>query len=750
MADFYQIITGLKANYVVLIENDLHYETNSNIVIAKYCQLSEFKRERLMATLTALGKADTVDLIEKFRADFDKLNHNDETKAALIPDDLAEYLKTVEGTEILTEALSKNLTEVCKDTNVNEAFLRNGIYKLSDDRYDLLLGEFAKVPGLEITFYKSKPVPADMSTFTEEIKHGLQHTGSTYYIAVVDKMLGEGQEESGKAFIEQDLLVNNKTHGLKSLAFLFTTQANPTQPETYKSYFVREVLKGNENLIQIIAGYLTDSAYATVFKSFHDDYIASADSALAMALKNQQNVKHVIKKSINEGISPFDSLKAWFDQIVQHHIDLRQIESIDYYSSLTKFFDQQSLLDHEGLKDFGPDLEKLNSFELFDSYINEKGLPIYPGDIFLKDNEYYILIGQVCDLLIRETGNRGAKIAEFLKVNFKPYPDKEEEKFKVEVDKSGRKTIKIHHFYDELTRSYGVAEIEITSKNMFYGDFLVLDLCHFNSSGISQLLVDDFEEYKKYHWMTDEKLKYLVSSRDYLVQQKDNLVNSKGVLELNGNIFNPGNLVEAEGKLSFGFKRVSRLKGRFYDSLYQQVINYKARIDLNLIDQAIATDIPTNLTMKFKSSNEEQVIDTTLNRVKGQKHFIETADIINKANEQYKSALANYSSFSVDPKSKEYQLTVDENNNNSSVLELELLYTDKDLANKVLGDSVGFARLFKEKLENRQFHFIDNQEAGELNESGTISLANLQRGIKLSQNNITLTINNGRLQTTSE
>ncbi|HEY9002038.1 MAG TPA: hypothetical protein VIM89_11845 [Mucilaginibacter sp.] len=749
MADFLQIITGLKAKYVVLIENDLHYETNGDIILAKYCQLSDFQRNRLINTLTALEKKETVALIEEFRTGFEKLNHVDELKVTLVPDEIAEYLKAVDGTALLTEAVSKNLALVTTETNVNEAFLRNGIYKLGDTRYDVLLEEFAKVPGLEMTFYKSKPVPADMPSFTEEIKHGLSQTGSNYYIAVVDKMLGEGQEESGKAFIEQDLLVNNKTHGLKSLAFLFTTQANPTHPETYKSYFVREVLKGNENLIQIIAGYLTDSAYATVFKSFHDDYVASAGSALAMALKNQQNVKHVIKKSINEGISPFDSLKAWFDQIVQHHIDLRQIESIDYYSSLTKFFDQQSLLDHEGLKDFGPDLEKLNSFELFDSYINEKGLPIYPGDIFLKENEYYILTGQVCDLLIRDSGNRGAKIAEFLKVNFKPYPDKDEEKFKVEVDKSGKKAIRIHHFYDELTQSYGIAEIEITSKNTFYGDFAVLDLCHFNSSGVSQLLIDDFDEYKKYHWMTDEKLKYLVTSRDYLLGQKDNLVNSKGILELNGNVFNAGNLVEAEGKLIFGFKRVSRLKGRFYDSLYQQVINYKARIDLNLIDQAIATDIPTKLTIKFRASSEEQVINTTLNRVKGQKHFIEIEDILTKADERYKSALAHYSSFSVDPKSKEYQLTVDENNS-SSTLELELLYTDKDMANKVLGESVGFSRLFKEKLENRQYHFIDNQEVGELNEAGTISLANLQRGIKLTQNNTTLTISNGRLQATTE
>jgi len=335
MADFQQIVTGLKANYIIVIENDLHYEENVNVVLVKYCELSEFKRERLTTSLNNIGKIDSVELLEAFRKGYSQLVHNAELKAALLPDDLPEYLKAIQGEGLITEPLSENLKLICADPTVNELLLRNGIFTLGDNRYDILLNEFSQIPGVEITFYRSKPVPAEMEQFLGEIKHGLQNTGSAFYIAVIDKMLGEGQEESGKAFIEQDLIPLNKTNELKSLAFLFTSQANMTQPGTFGSYFIREVEKGGNDLITVIAGYLTDSAYATVFKSFNDDYLSSTENAFEIALRNQQNVKHVINKSISEGISPFDSLKAWFDQIVQYNIENRHIDSISYYSALT-------------------------------------------------------------------------------------------------------------------------------------------------------------------------------------------------------------------------------------------------------------------------------------------------------------------------------------------------------------------------------------------------------------------------------
>lgn len=747
MADLQRLITTLKANYIILIENDLQYETDPYIVITKFCDLSEFQRVRLLLSLTNLNKDKTAKGLEAFRTAFGQLPHVVETQRSLLPDELQQYLKEINSEAALDGEFVQSLIDDMQELPVRDVFLRNGIYKLNDDRYDTLLNEFAQTPGVEFGYYRSKPVPTELDVFLEELMYGLHHTQSQYYLAVVDKMLGEGQEESGKSFIEIDLVELNVKHQLNSLAFLFTSQPNPTQPSDYRDYFVREVQKGSADLVQVIVGYLTDTSYATVFRNFENSYMEASQKAFTMALKNQQNVKHVIKKSINEGISPFESLRGWFDQIVQHNIDLLQVDKIDYYSSLTKFFDGQSLVDHNGIKDYGPDLEKLNSFELFDYNINGKGLPIFPGDIFLKDGEYYILVGQVCDLLIRDTGKRGAKIAEFLKFKVIPFADEEQEKFTVAVDKKGKKDILIQHFFDFNVDSYGVAAIEITSKNTYYGDFNVLDLCYYNASGSSELMVDDIKSYKDVPWVTSEKYIYLEGLHSYFIANKDKLTTNKVLVDVETIVFSASDLVEYEGKISFGFKRVSRLKGRFYDSLYQQLINYKARIDLNLIDQAIATTISIDVTVKYAFIDAREKINVALTRLKPNKSFVLAKDVADKVTNLFQAAANNYSTFIEGNKSKEYAFAL---NGEEYLLELPVQYTDKD--NKIKSadsENVRFARLFKDKLENRKFKLIDTNEELELNEEGEISLKHLQRGVMLLQNNTTLKLDDGRIQKTT-
>jgi hypothetical protein len=744
MAELKQIIISLKANYIIIIENDLHYVTDAHTIIARYCIISEFQRLRLLASLISLGKIDTAKRIEDFRIAFCGIQHNVELQRTLLPEELAQYLDEIEAKSILPMELIVSLNKDIQEQSVNDAFLMNGIFILDDKRYDVLLSELFNVPGVELTYYRSRPVPSGMEIFLEELRYGLLHTGSTYYIAVVDKMLGEGQEESGKSFIEVDLIELNKTNHLKCLAFLFTSQATIKQPSQYNDYFVREIQKGSQELVEIIASYLTDSSYASVFKYFEENYVNASFKALSMALKNQQNVKHVIKKSINEGISPFESVRGWFDQIVQHNIDESQIDTIDYYSSLTKFFNSQSLIDHTGIKDYGPDLERLNSFELFDLNINRKGLPIFPGDIFWKDGDYYILIGQVCDLLIRDTGRRGAKVAEFLKLKVNPFPEEDQEKFTVSVDKNGKKNVLIQHFYDSNIGSYGVANVEITSRNIYYGDFSVLDLCYYNSGGISELNVEAFEDYKKVPWVTIEKYAYLEKLLTYFSENKNALIANKALVNTEVLAFSSSDIIEENTNFVFGIKRVARLKGRFYDSLYQQVINYKARIDLNLIDYAVVTTTSIDLKVKFAFVETTEKVKVTLTRVKSQKNSINGREVADAVSEFLKVAVQKHETFIEGNNSRDYLFIEDEEN---YLLEIPLKYADKDNKIKTTdSENIRFARLFKDKLEIKSYTMVDNSETGELNEEGEISLMHIQRGIKLLQNKITLIINDGTVE----
>jgi len=219
------------------------------------------------------------------------------------------------------------------------------------------------------------------------------------------------------------------------------------------------------------------------------------------------------------------------------------------------------------------------------------------------------------------------------------------------------------------------------------------------------------------------------------------------VIDAEALIFSSFDLIEDSTKFSFGVERVARLKGRFYDSLYQQVNNYRARIDLNLIDQAVETTAEIKLRVKYSFIETTETINVALKRIKPHKNFVTGKDVADAVSGFFKAAVHEHDRFVEGIKSKEYKFTRD---GGSYLLEIPLQYPDKENKMKIAENaSLRFARLFKESLENREFILVDNKETAVLNDEGEISLEYIQRGIKLLQNNVILKIENGKIQKTS-
>lgn len=748
MTNLQEIITSLGAKYVIIIENDLHFEEDNNKILAKYITFSEFRRGRLGESLSRLDLTTQFAKLEEFRIGFMALDHS-EHQEALLPDDLNEYLTMVNGVDLLKPELNIAIDELKQAEFANEALLRNGIYNFIDDRYNTLLTALTNIQGLEVTFYRSMPVPANLEIFEEELVDGISKTNSVYYLAIVDKMLGAGADESGKRFIQHDLTLVNEKNNLKSLAFLFTSQPNDSQPLDFNSYFIREVEKGNADVLINVAKYLTDIAYASLFKSFADDFNKSSKDALNIALRNQHNVRHIISKSINEGISAFDNLKLWFELIMQKKFDDFQLTEMPYYSSFTRFFDIEKLQNHSAFSELGVEMEQLNSFELFDYRVNEKGLPIFPGDIFKKNGNFYILVGQVCDLLIRDSGSRGAKIAELLKINVAAFPDGKSEKFSINVDPNGTKTVNIQHFFDG--EKFAVAKIDITSKNTYLGDFKAIDLCSFNVDGVSKVTAANADQYSLLHWINTHKLNYIKQLHKYFVESKTLLIGAKEIIDHDVIIFSSTDIEEDDDFLNFSFSRVGRLKGRFYDSLYQQVLNYKGRIDLNLIDQAVETSIEIELTVRYNYSDIEETVSVKLTRIKSIKEFVESIELVGKLSDQFSTTINNYKNFELGKKDQEYIFSKAAEDSEKYLLLLPLTYTEKNKKLKKLSDVfVKFPRLFDISLGDYSFVYIDTDEEGVLNEEKQIMISDIKRGLKFKENKITLTIEHGSIRAVSE
>lgn len=231
MKDLKSIVSSLKASYVVVVENDFSYEP-VHVAMGKYSLLVKNKRDLIKAQLVKNGKEPLVHELVVFENNFDALPHTAD-RDHLLPDDLEHYLKTLKADHLLNDPEYVSISqqyEHADDISVREAFLRNGIFKPNTDRYDILLPALQQIEGVEIAFYRSMPLPGDLPDFAENLRLGLARTKSNFYIAIVDKMLGEGEEENGKQFVERDLMELNAANELKGLCFLFTSQANPSQP----------------------------------------------------------------------------------------------------------------------------------------------------------------------------------------------------------------------------------------------------------------------------------------------------------------------------------------------------------------------------------------------------------------------------------------------------------------------------------------------------------------------------------------
>lgn len=744
------LINHLKAYYIILIENDLYYEIDPEKIIGKYCSLSPYTRERLNKHLDDHNYQEVTEALNTFYDAYFALDHITDLSKQLMPSELREYLKKLQAETILDNfPLQLIIDAIANDVNdlLKESFLRFGIFQINDDRYSNFFTLFDQLPNIHVNYYKSMPVPEELDVLESEIDQGIRDTESVFYLGIIDKKLGNGAgDEQGKSFIEGDLWNINQAKKYNFIGFLYTSDPVQNSPDGVKDYFIREIEKGDESFEERIIDCLLNCAYVSIFNSFTNDRISSNQNVLNIAIKNQNNIKNIISKATLEGVSILDSVKNWFDLAVQYKLEEISSHRLNYDASLSKLLNDSNLNGHDGLSIHGNDLQKINSFEIFDNNLTAKGLPILPGNIFLLNGNYFILIGQVCDVLLRKSNTRGAKVAEFLKAQKRPYLDGDSnDKFSIKIDEAGVKKIIIEHF-EEFGVYYSL-EVEITSKNTYYADFEVIDLCCFTIDGSAQINLEDTHS-PRHQIMSKEKNDYFEKLKtDYKgIFDKKNAY--KYPFELKDQYIVENNIFdESSSEINFGIKRISSLKGRFYDSLYQQYLNYKGRIDLNLIENAIFTPNNIDLTVKFSVIDQEEVFKTRIMTGKGVKSHLLKSDLLDIVSEKFIYLIDSLDDKIILPiagkPNNKYNLSQNQGN---WLLELNVLYINNKNEIRYVADTfIKYPRLFGEPNSDKSCSYVDNDEIFNLDDESKIQLVDIVRGIKLNQNSATIKFENGKI-----
>lgn len=166
-----------------------------------------------------------------------------------------------------------------------------------------------------------------------------------------------------------------------------------------------------------------------------------------------------------EGISPIDVFQRLLLIIIKDDIAKNLSSKYDDIAKLIYEYNQicdWCNYEKKDLPDFAV-IREARVSECYDIYINRRFLPVSSGDIFSIDDEFYCLIGQACDLTIRDDSKRKNQCALLAKI--------------IDQNDDGSKAKYPLNYFQDAHDWY------IDFNDTISVDFNVLDLCALNEDG---------------------------------------------------------------------------------------------------------------------------------------------------------------------------------------------------------------------------------------------------------------------------
>lgn len=753
MSKFKDLIISLRAYTIVIIEDEFTLIHNPIKLLAYFCLCEQSVSDRIYNELMGKELNDAAEMLNELKANFLKLEQ-DADLINKIPalDNFEHYLERIKGESILKQFDLKKFENILGTDDINfikSTFLKYGaINTYKEEHYKEIIEEIKEIKNTEMLIFNQAPAPQTYGDFIETIKHSVSLTNSNFYLCLIDKSLGNGEDSAGREFALKDLKILNKQNHLNYICFIYTTR--PTEgekpPRKLKHYYAQEIKKSSPPDFDYITQVLAQSAYATVFEDIRKNTKGSAKKTLNAVLKNQKNIKYIVDKSHHEGISPYDSIKYWYNLLLQKSFEENEIANYSYAATLSSFFKNEFLDDHPNMSDISEDMSDLNNYELFDSKVNDKLLPIAPGDIWYSDGNYYILMGQLCDMLIRRkddiTGKlntRNGKIGELLKLSFDKI-DHRKDKYYIEFN-NNKKFVYIQNFID-IHGQHQKLKIDVSTPNIYFTELRVLDLAMFNLDGECRLNINKELDPGIINMLYENKNIYFESlQKRYKNLGFNNMAQIITVLDEDNPIkFGATGFIFDNEIVDYRLKRVSRLKGRYYDSLYNNFINNKGRIDLNLIDNYAIKSKKINLKCQIGNlADTVEEIETVIYSDKEQHYFLKK-DLLSKLSGNY-SDLLNMLDERVNPSDKNhFSFTDDETYELIFLIKFDSKSIDKEK------NTFDYRQLFKANHTKYKTlkYFITGIQGKMISFDGNpVSLDNLRAGVEIPVTKEKIILSNG-------
>lgn len=582
------MLLSLSIKAVIIVEDEITHISDIDTLISNFLLLKNNIQIHLLSKLNKEIAKKLKDFYEKF-----DLENSSQQKAL--------KANTIEKEYLETKKIESDYQQICKEfkkdiDSIRMTFLRFGVANIPTDFRDIIkiVNECEKIQLILMNNVST----TEVDLVKEELK---KLTPNSRYLAIVDKVLED--TNSGIEFIQKDLDDFNNYNSLEMFSVILTSKFKESTIEKLEDIYIYEVSKSDTRYLQSIINVLILCAYVNVFKSIKTFYNEATNLSYELSKQNPKNILQLIERSRIEGISPLVALTNWFELAFKFNFESSMVEKFqDLYCSMNKF-DNSVLREVKINPDISDQLFKMQTFEIFDKHVNKKMLPVANGDIFLIGDKYFILVGQSCDISLREPKNkRDSNIAELLETE--PIKVSNPSKLKINI-KSNKEIIDINHF--DVVKNRNVIRINISEKDKISCDFRLLDICTYNKDGSATISKDKELDSSISNLISKNKIDYYKKMQIEINQAfkiKGKINNT--LIPLDISIFS----VKRKNSVTYfwNLKRVCRLKEPFITVVFNKHIERKRRTGINTIDNApflpvermIYYGYPDDFTHKFK------------------------------------------------------------------------------------------------------------------------------------------------------
>lgn len=611
-----KIAKHLNASCLLIVENDLKIIESEEEILSRYLILSDKNKKGLLEKLESTYKK-LKEQLKTLDDEFNKISHTDQMKDLLSMGDLFRYLKSLQGQKNIT-ALAENIkTEIINTKESKKIFFQYGLIDNLPKPYEPLFeGLYTKDFPVAILCFDDF-LPAELNNIENDISSVLNNKKT--FIAIVDNKLGDGDDDGVRIVKEDIKLMLDKHTDWKSFSVIFTSQTPPNiDPEFGTEYF--RVIQKSENSLNDISKALSIIAFTKAFSYIHNKTTEATSKLPQLAQENRHNIAYIIDKANTEGMLPYEAIRIWNENATKYLTDKAFQEDMEVFAEiigLTKLFNKNVL---DSTASISGSITDIVSNEIFDYSVNSKYLPIAPGDIFVLNDKFYVVIGQACDLSLRYNLTRSSQMISVVEAEF-IIPKKKKGKNEVEKVEKGKDYVTLNHFKKNESEN-GALKIELKTKSTQYLDYAVLDLCMYNQNGdcsisldkpLDDLLVNyltksNIDNYNKlqlqfkllsrvteniFEGISDSIFEnnspYLASvfeentSIDITqLPKEERLDKTKKILikKTNGLL----SFKNEDNTVTYPYKRICRIRGNFNYLIHHNYWNYRGRIDLNEIN----------------------------------------------------------------------------------------------------------------------------------------------------------------------